>query len=74
MGVRILKTCSACGWVHMGLPRDDIVAYHAASGDTVPWPLYEKCFRCEGSYTNMRSYRGGDCPVGCSLQPILLED
>ena len=34
---------------------------------------YEGCFRCGGSHTNFRDEREGDCPMGCTIQPIIHE-
>jgi hypothetical protein len=35
---------------------------------------YEKCFRCGGPYTNFRESKEHDCPVGCTIGPILIAD
>jgi len=32
---------------------------------------YYKCFFCGGDYTNFRDFKAGDCPEGCTIQPIL---
>jgi hypothetical protein len=32
---------------------------------------YEHCFRCGGSYENFRDSLPTDCPVGCTINPIL---
>mgnify|MGYP001575307848 CR=1 FL=1 len=56
-------TCLNCGWVHMGvssIPKDSTYDYM-------------HCFRCGGSYSNFRPATERDCPVGCTLQPILME-
>ena len=34
---------------------------------------YEKCFFCGGSYENFRPFVDGDCPTGCTIQPIIYE-
>lgn len=33
--------------------------------------FYEHCMLCGGSYTNFRPSRQGDCPDGCTINPIL---
>ena len=32
---------------------------------------YERCFNCRGPYTNFRPSVDGDCPNGCTIQPII---
>ena len=57
-------TCLSCGWVHMGiaiLPADS--TYN-----------YMRCFRCGGSYMNFRAALEDDCPIGSTIQPILLAE
>lgn len=34
---------------------------------------YEKCFCCGGSWKNFRDEVEGDCPIGCTIQPIIHE-
>lgn len=34
---------------------------------------YEKCMLCGGSYKNFRDSKPGDCPEGCTLNPIIVE-
>lgn len=35
---------------------------------------YEHCMLCDGSYTNFRDSKYGDCPDGCTINPIISED
>lgn len=32
---------------------------------------YTVCMSCGNSYTNFRPSKAGDCPMGCTLNPIL---
>jgi hypothetical protein len=32
---------------------------------------YERCFSCGGPYTNFRDALEGDCPNGCTIQPVI---
>ena len=59
-----LVTCLKCGWVHMGRTL-------AEHGEDKP---SRGCFNCGAYYTGMREYKEGDCPTGCTIQSILLED
>lgn len=34
---------------------------------------YERCFRCGAPHTEMKKSKPEDCPVGCTLQPIIWE-
>lgn len=34
---------------------------------------YEKCYCCGGSYTNFRESCEGDCPIGVTMNPIIVE-
>jgi hypothetical protein len=33
--------------------------------------LYDSCHRCNGSYKNFRDSVEGDCPIGCTIGPII---
>lgn len=35
--------------------------------------IYYQCFFCGGPHTNFRESKPGDCPEGCTIQPILDE-
>lgn len=85
-----LRTCNRCGWVHCGVTRayaEDAVARFNAYFDAAEQNVkdmfgnthariddYEKCFHCGGTYTDMRKARPGDCPDGCTLQPVITEE
>lgn len=34
---------------------------------------YEHCFRCNNTYKDFRPSEPGDCPDGCTIQPIIQE-
>ena len=82
-----LRTCNNCGWVHFGVTRkhaeDEVKRfnefYHTQSkevqdmyGGESSIKNYEYCFRCGGLHTNMRVTKDGDCPGGCTIQPIIM--
>lgn len=58
-------TCGACGWVHAGLTETE----WRAMSEEPPWV---RCFRCGAGNEGMREYREGDCPVGCTIQPVIV--
>lgn len=84
-----LRTCNHCGWVHMGVTRqfaENAVAEFNIFFETqtpevremygnkpASITAYEHCFRCGGPHTDMRESKAGDCPDGCTLQPIIVE-
>lgn len=35
---------------------------------------YEHCMFCHGPYTNFRDAKYGDCPDGCTINPIINEE
>ena len=35
---------------------------------------YTFCFFCGNTYKNFRPAKAGDCPNGCTIQPIALDD
>lgn len=43
--------------------------YYGGKGSSIE--QYERCFSCGGSYNNMRESVAGDCPYGCTIQPII---
>lgn len=82
------RACLACGWVHFGVSREyaesEVARFNAfyekADAETKacyggPSSIsnYEHCMRCGGSWTNFREAREGDCPDGCTLNPIICE-
>lgn len=32
---------------------------------------YEQCMLCRGNYKEFKESKSGDCPVGCTLNPII---
>lgn len=54
-------TCTACGWVHIALPKSEAVTSEA-------------CFRCGASNGQMRPTAYGDCPDGSTIQAIVDPD
>lgn len=84
------RTCNQCGWVAFAVTRADAEASVASFNDYIDkaddetralfgnrrshLSSYETCFRCAGPYTNFRDAVPGDCPMGCTLQPIITED
>ena len=46
--------------------------YYGSKSSTID--NYERCFFCRGSYKNFRESEPGDCPLGCTLQPIITEE
>mgnify|MGYP001577390695 CR=1 FL=1 len=58
-------TCLSCGWVHFALPAEAFLDH-----------IHERmhCFRCGGSYMNFRPALEDDCPIGSTIQPILLAE
>lgn len=82
------RTCLNCGWVHFGVSRAyaeiEVASFNAfyngADAETKahyagPASIahYEHCFRCGGHWQNFRDAQEGDCPAGCTIQPILYE-
>lgn len=35
---------------------------------------YEHCVACGNPFSNFRAFRPGDCPNGCTLSPIIIEE
>ena len=85
-----LRTCNRCGWVHMGVTRqhaEQSVAEFNTFFETQPPEVremygnkpssitaYERCFHCGGPHTDTREPKAGDCPDGCTIQPIIVEE
>lgn len=86
-----LRTCNACGWVHMGVTREyaekqvaDFNAYVRSLPEDVHKKYwggrfasiddYATCGRCGGPWHNTRPSIKGDCPMGCTIGPILWEE
>jgi hypothetical protein len=84
------RTCLKCGWVAFGVTReyaeDEVERFNAffdasdaetreAYGNrhsTIK--AYEHCMLCRGPWTNFRDAVEGDCPIGCTLNPIIVEE
>lgn len=45
--------------------------YYGADKSSIK--LYEQCDRCGGPHTNFREEKEGDCPIGCTIGPIIHE-
>jgi hypothetical protein len=54
------------------LPKNLQDDFYAGKGAAIT--LYERCFHCGGSYKDFRLSKYGDCPDGCTIQPILGAD
>jgi len=82
-------TCNNCGWVHFGIARKSAeeevenfnLFYDSLNEERKSWysgkskiENYEKCFNCGGGYENFRKSKNEDCPVGCTIQPIIYEE
>lgn len=84
------RTCNRCGWVAFGVTRAfaeagvrRFNAFFDSSSDAVRESYgnrrsvianYERCHRCGGPHTDFRDAVDGDCPVGCTLSPIIVEE
>lgn len=84
-----MRTCNKCGTVAFGVSRSyaekEVAAFNAyfdtldAKGKDLfgnrnsSILQYEGCW-CGNSYRNFRPAVQGDCPVGCTLQPIIYEE
>lgn len=84
-----LTTCSNCGEVHMTVTREyathQVVTFNlfyeklhikekGHYGRPATVDEYEKCKECGGSYKEFQDYREGDCPEGCTLNPIMSKE
>lgn len=78
-----------CGWVHFAVSRkyaeNEVARFNsyydkldAAGKSNYAGPSsithYEKCSLCGESYENFRDGLEGDCPIGCTLSPIIEEE
>ena len=81
-------TCVSCGWVHMKIsrPRAEVAVrrfneYYAGLSEEKQQELYggkgarikeyEGCFACGNK--RFRPSKPGDCPNGCTIQPVIVE-
>lgn len=83
------RTCNQCGRVAFGVTRVFAEAevakfnkfYESAApevrdsfGGPSSLAHYECCNQCGNEYTNFRDSVEGDCPAGCTLSPIIVEE
>jgi len=54
-----------------GLTEEKQQDYYSGNKSSIK--SYEKCFCCGNEYTNFRESVDGDCPVGCTIQPIIYQ-
>jgi hypothetical protein len=80
-------TCNRCGRVHFVVTRayaeEQVKQYNEflrtlddEERKHYPRPPafvsdYERCDMCGASYLDFRPFREGDCPMGCTLGPII---
>lgn len=53
------------------LPSEEQEQWYGGHCSTIE--QYEKCFCCGGDWKNFRDEVEGDCPIGCTIQPIIYE-
>jgi hypothetical protein len=51
------------------LSVEDRNKYYSGRKSTIR--SYEHCFRCDNPYTDFSPAEEGDCPDGCTIQPII---
>ena len=83
-----LRTCNNCGWVHFGVSREAAMKevkefneffdkatleVQKAYGKKSSMADYVHCNKCGGSCENFSPFKEGDCPDGCTLGPIVVE-
>lgn len=79
-------TCKACGWVYFGVTREyaenqvkefnewfdkqpvNVQSFYGHCGASMD--TYLNCW-CGNEYKNFRDSKGGDCPDGVTISPIL---
>lgn len=79
-------TCGNCGEVHFPVTRGYAEAQvhkfneyyqtlHIKEKGYYGGPAtvlqYEKCKNCGGNYKEFKDFREGDCPEGCTINPII---
>ena len=83
------RTCNRCGRVAFGVTREYAEEQVASMNQFLDRATadvresygnrragieaYERCFHCGGPHTDFRDAKEGDCPVGCTLQPVITE-
>ena len=84
-----LRTCLHCGWVHFAVSRayaeTEVARFNAFFDKASPATQaayrnrrssvqsYEHCMRRNAQWTEFRDALPEDCPVGCTLNPIIYE-
>ena len=83
------RTCNQCGWVAFGVTRqfaeDEVARFNKFFNESPPETQrlyagpssvahYECCIRCGNEYTKFHDSKEGDCPDGCTLNPIIVEE
>jgi hypothetical protein len=53
------------------LSKETQEEFYGGTGSSIK--QYERCMLCSGSHTNFREGLPGDCPEGCTLNPIIVE-
>lgn len=84
---KVFVKCRSCGWAHFALTeevckkevREFNRFYKKLSKEykryyDKPSSIYDykSCFRCGGSYKNMRRASSDDAPIGSTIQSIML--
>jgi len=83
------RTCNNCGRVAFGVSleyaEDQVMSFNKRfetlpeksrelyGGTEATLEPYTRCIGCGGSYINFREAAEDDCPIGCTLSPILFE-
>jgi hypothetical protein len=82
-------TCLNCGWVHMGMTKEqaaqEVANFNVYFAKLTPKEqqdyykgrpssieMYIGCFRCK--QTRFRKAVPGDCPDGCTIQPVVVPE
>lgn len=80
------RTCNKCGTVHFAVTREhaennvdqfnkfyDTAGYHVQQyyGRRATITSYEHCSKCGNTYLNFRLSKENECPIGCTLSPII---
>ncbi len=62
--------CAKCGWVHVAIPLERAAEYASNPEDL---KRYFSCFHCGAPNSEFVLAQGGDAPVGCTLQAVVVE-
>lgn len=54
------------------LPKEKQDEYYGGKGSVIT--QYEHCMRCNEPHTNFRSAKYEDCPEGCTINPIIVDN